>query len=74
MFGKKFSTTAKCTLLLALVLVLILAGGVTVYAHFATTGHQVAWRPDVGGSSTSASWGSSVTCAPLRQPLASWGS
>ncbi len=54
MFGKKFSTTAKRTLLLALVLVV--AGGVIVYAHFGMTSHPVAWNPPL--FQLLASWGS----------------
>jgi hypothetical protein len=74
MFGKELPMNAKCAILLVLILALLVTAGVAVNVHSVQTIHQVAWGPDIGASTTSASWGSSARFPILIQPLASWGS
>jgi hypothetical protein len=85
MFGKKFSTTAKCTLLLALVLVLFVTMFAVTHASLAPSSQQIASAPISSTCAPGPAYGTSPAsttssrllaprCPPLIQPLASWGS
>ncbi len=85
MFGKKFSTAVKCTLLLALVLALFVTMFAVTNPSLAPSTQQIAAAPVFSTCAPGPAYGTSPAsprssrlltprCPPLIQPLASWGS